>query len=499
MSDWFRGGAETESGVHVNEKTALQMAIIWQAVNWRAKMYGHLPHKVFENVEILGRPAQREARQHPLFPIIHTAPNPTLTAAAWFGLISADLHLDGNSYAWQERGSQTGRLKHLWRFTPDAIRLEQTSDGAILYHARKSDGTEETFSADEVLHIRGLGYDGVRGYNPIRMMRNELGWALGTRQFSSKFYKNAFRPSGLLISPNTIKEPAKTDLINALKASGKDGGLALIEGAMEYKQMQIPQDDAQFLETIQLQDDRLAGIMEVHPHELGVTRNLNNSITEQMTINSVTRNLLPFSVGVEQWMNLQLFSDAPSSGRGGGTERDRFFIQSNFNALMRGDTAAQTAHIREMISASVYSGNDGREYLGLPPVAGGDRYYVNGAMIPIDKVDEVIAKRGMTPGAKPPGEPGDPGKNAQALLPLFIDAAGRVLKRKSQERAQCALTAFQPALEALAQIMGVDDPYFAANYIRVLAKCSVDWKSDSVFHGNNELEGAIAALKERQS
>jgi HK97 family phage portal protein len=173
-------------------------------------------------------------------------------------LISADLHLDGNSYAWIDRGSNTGRIRNLWRFLPNMMRLA-TERGVIDYYARRSDGTEQRFEASEILHIRGLGYDGVRGYNPIHLMREELGWTLGTRKFSSKYYRNAFRPSGLLISPSVLKEPAKSGLINALRESGKEGGLALIEGALDFKPMGIPQNDAQFLETMQFQDDRVAG------------------------------------------------------------------------------------------------------------------------------------------------------------------------------------------------------------------------------------------------
>ncbi len=515
LAAWLRGDDADEpsdSGVSVNQRNAMQMAVVWQCVNWRAKMYGHLPHKLFESVEILGRRAQREASSHPLFPLIHTAPNPTLTSAAWFGLISADLHVDGNSYAWQERGSATGRIRNLWRFCPDMMRLDQKGNGPIDYYARRADGTEQHFSAHEILHIRGLGFDGVRGYSPIALMRQELGWALATRRFSSKFYANAFRPSGLIFSTTVTKEPEKSKMLAALKAAGKDGGLALIEGgALDYKPLMIPQNDQQFLETMQFQDERIAGIMEVYAQEIGIMRHMTNSNVEQMTISSVTRNLVPFATGVEQWMNLQLLSDAPSSGRGGGTERDRFFIQSNFHALLRGDTAAQTAHLIAMRDRGIYDGNDCADYLGLPPFEGGEIRVINGANVPLEDLKEIAAQRSAPPAPADPNqddpEPDEPAKDpatatalGQMFSHVFRDAVGRCLKR-TKDRERAVVTIFAPVLDSIRAVTNsAADDAFLLDYLSALGKRAVTWddaQADSI--STDELNRLIEALIERQS
>ena len=511
FANWLRGGEDSDSGVSVNESSAMRIATVWKCVNWRAKMFGMLPKKIFERVEVMGRSAQKEARQHPLYSLIHTAPNPTMTSAAWFGLISADVHLWGNSYAYIERFPKSSRVRYLWRILPDAVRIEVDVEAqTIWYFIRYGDGVEEKFYSDEILHIRGLGFDGIRGYSPIQMQKQTLGWTKATHQFSAKFYKNAFRPSGLLISPQAIKDPvAKKSLVDNLRNQGKEGGLALIEGALEYKPMGIPQDDAQFIETMQFQDDDICGIMEVKPHKVGIMRNMTNNNVEQQNIEAVTDCIQPFAVSVEQWINLQLLSDLPSSGRGGGTERDRFFMQNELKGLLRGDTAAQTSHLIAMRDRGIYDGNDCADYLGNMPFEGGDVRVINAAYVPLDMLKQLAEAKVKVPAAAP-GAPNPDGGPAPKTDPkslvvglfsnLFRDAIGRVLNRAPKDREKSAASMFSPIFISLAALFEVNDALFVDDYLSALAQRSAMWKKENIEAVlTEELDRAITAFDGRNS
>jgi HK97 family phage portal protein len=512
FANWLRGGEDSDSGVSVSEANAMKMATVWKCVNWRAKMFGMLPKKIKERVDILGRSAEREARTHPLYSLIHTAPNPTITSTAWFSLISADVHLYGNSYAYKERFPKSARLAALWRILPDMVRIEvDNATQQIWYFVSYGNGQEQKFFADEILHIRGLGFDGIRGYSPIQMQKQTLGWVKATRQFSAKFYKNAFRPSGLLISPTSMKDQAKRSLIDNLKAQGKEGGLALIEGALEYKPLGIPQDDAQFIETMEFQDDDICGIMEVKPHKVGIMRNMTNNNVEQQNIEAVTDCIQPFAVMVEQWMDLQLLSDMPSTGRGGGTERDRFFIECELKSLLRGDTAAQTAHIEKMIDKGVYSDNDARDYLGLSPYVGGDRYWMNAAYQPIDRVDELIDKK-VEPAPAPaiPDATSAPPANHDSVKILmsgfFRDALGRLLNRPAKDREKSLPTIFRPVLigtsaaleKPVTETVITGRMSFIEDYLGAMAKRSIVWTNEHLKNiATEEVDRAITAMSDR--
>jgi len=70
-------------------------------------------------------------------------------------------------------------------------------------------GSTVRLSPSDVLHIPGLGFDGLVGYSPIAMAKNAIGLAIATEEYGSKFFANGAAPSGVLEHPGTLKDPAK--------------------------------------------------------------------------------------------------------------------------------------------------------------------------------------------------------------------------------------------------------------------------------------------------
>lgn len=500
LSDWLRGGVDSDSGISVNEKTGIRISTVWKCVNWRANQFGMLPKKVNERVEISGRIAQRPAPKHPLYRVVHTNPNPTITAKAYFGLISADLHLWGNSYAIIERGIDTGRLKNIWRLRPDFVRLS-TETGELIYMVTTDAGHEEPFLPGEILHIRGLGFDGIKGYSPMRINMQTLGWNAAAARYGAQFFKNASRPSFLAIAPATIKDKdAKENLVKSLTKAGRQAGEGLlIEGALDIKTLTMPQDEAQFIETMQYQEEDIVGIMGVPQHKVQILRRSTNNNIEHQGIESVTDCIQPLAVDVEQWMNLQLLSDDPSSGRGGGTERDRFFVECELKGMLRGDTAAQTAHIMAMIDKGVYSQNDARDYLGLTPIDGGDTYWMNLAYAPLDNIDEMLTAKAEEPDEENPTTRETQARFAKSFGRLFRDAVGRTLSRK-KDRDKCVPGIFQGIVVSLAEGLGrTTMDAFISEYLAAMGKRSLDWTETTADEtASKELDRAVAAILEKQ-
>ena len=59
---------------------------------------------------------------------------------------------------------------------------------------------------EDVLHIPGLGFDGLVGYSPIAMAKNAIGIALATEEYGAAFFKNGARPGGVLEHPGVLKD-----------------------------------------------------------------------------------------------------------------------------------------------------------------------------------------------------------------------------------------------------------------------------------------------------
>ena len=426
-----------------------------------------------------------------------------MSSAMWHGLIASDVKGRGNFYAAIVR-DEFARILWLPRLRPDYVR-PAVENKQLWYFVRGDDGREVKFYPEEILHIYGMGFDGIQGYSPTKMQMNLLGWNRGTQRYGGSFIKNASRPSGIVSTDNPIKPENKPAILDALRASGRDAGkLILIEGATKFHKMTLDQDEAQFIETMQFQEEDIAGIFGVSPHEIGINRNINNSITEQQTINSVTRGLNPFAVSVEQQMNLQLLSSRPSSGRGGSTERKRYFFQSELKGLLRGDTAAQTAHLIAMFDRGVYSGNDCAGYLGNAPFEGGDVRFINRAYGPIEQAADwsKVSQNNPSP-AEPDPSKGETEKKSAAFAPIFRDCVGRTFKR-SADRDKAVPGIFRAALAGLAGILGVlsyasFDDAFLEGYLTALGKRSLNWvdakQADAI--AAEELERAVTALTEK--
>jgi HK97 family phage portal protein len=396
------------------------------------------------------------------------------------------------------------RIRYLWRIPPDRVRIwydleAKNPEDAITYMVRGADGYETPYLRDEILHVSGLGYDGICGYSPIRLQMLALGWNKAAVKYGANFFKNSSRPSFLAFAKGVVKKEAKADIIKNLTMAGRKAGEGLlIEGDMDIKQLTMPQDEAQFIETMQYQEEDIAGIMEVKPHEIGIMRHMTNNNVEQETISSVTRCLAPFAVNVEQWFNLQLLSDTRSSGLGGGTERDRYFMECELKGLLRGDTAAQTAHIEKMIDRGVYSQNDACDYLGVPGFSGGERHYINSAYIPLEKIDEFLMRRFSTAGStstnnnQPSGDQQPPDQRNKILTPIFRDAVGRVIARK-KDREKATVSIFRNLMAAV----GHKGEEFLTEYLNAMGQRSLDW-SDIDAVASAELARAIHAFSEAQ-
>jgi HK97 family phage portal protein len=497
-------GQDSDAGISVNERSGMRISAVWKCIRARAETFAMLPKKMFERIEILGRPGRKEAPQHPLYRIVHTNPNPTMTSMQFFELLSADLDSWGNNYNYIERGSTTGRVRYLWRIRPDYVRID-TTGGLLRYFITTDTGKEEPFLPDEILHIRGLGYDGIKGYSPIRMMMQTLGWNAAAQRYGAGFFKNASRPSGLVSLTDGVKPEKKPDIIEALKASGREAGkLVLIEGAVTYHKMTMDQDEAQFLETMQYQEEDICGIFRVPPHKVGNLRRSTNNNIEHQDIEWVRDSIQPICERTEQSFDMQLLSDAPSSGRGGGSERDRFYMECELKGLLRGDTAARTTFYREMFNTGSYSQNDILEAEHEEVFEGGDEHWIQLNMVPIS-----MAKELLTQAKENPAEEKEPAESVQDRITrelqarvkvcyarLFRDAVGRILARKNGDRERSAQSAFRHILVSLAEGLSVKvEDEFIDRYLAAMGKRASTWNdSEADTVAAAELERAVNAL-----
>jgi HK97 family phage portal protein len=370
------------AGVYVNEEIALTYGPVWDCVHCIADSIAMLPWHVHER---LGPGKGRRIRDDiALDWLLNVQPNPEQTAFQFLQFFISSALLWGNGYAEIVRDA-AGRPIALWPLLPSVVTPMRLSvGGPLIYRVRGQDGMVD-LPASDVLHLAGLGYDGLVGYSVIRMAARSIGVGLAMEQFAAGFFANGTHPSGILtteaILNQTQIELTRKNWEDTHGGPYKAGKTAIMFGGLKWQSLTMPMQDAQFLENRKWQIEDIARWFRIPPHKIGDLEHAKYANIEQQSIEFVTDCLMPWVVNMEQMANSKLI---------GRNNQGKLFTKINVNALVRGDMATRYAAYGIAKDKGLMSTNDIRELEDLNPVPGGDDYYVQMQMIPIDMVRDLL-------------------------------------------------------------------------------------------------------------
>ena len=362
------------SGKSVTVQSAIQLSTVYACVRVISETIASLPLGIYETVN----DGNEKATDHPLYRLLHDEPNSEMTSFVFREVMLAHLLLYGNSYS-QIIRSGKNQVIGLYPLLPDHMDVDRDSKGNLTYTYTTSDGKTVSIKPRDVLHIPGLGFDGVMGYSPIALEKNAIGLGIASEEYGSKFFSNGARPSGILIHPNTVKNPKalRESWNSAYGGSSNSNRVAILEEGMKFEPIAIPNNEAQFLETRKFQVDEICRIFRVPPHLVGNLEHATFSNIEHQSIDFAVHTIRPWLVRIEQAMNRALLSDQ---------EKGRFFVQFNIDGLMRGDYKSRMEGYAIGRQNGWLSANDIRALENQNPIPadqGGDAYLVNGNMISI--------------------------------------------------------------------------------------------------------------------
>lgn len=389
---FFFGG--TTSGKPVNEHTAMQMTAVYSCVRILAEAVAGLPLHLYKYTASGGK---EKALSHPLYFLLHDEPNPEMSSFVFRETLMTHLLLWGNAYAQIIRNGK-GEVIALYPLMPNRMSVDRDSSGALYYtYTRYSDeaptmnGMTVTLRPSEVLHIPGLGFDGLVGYSPIAMAKNAIGMAIACEEYGAKFFANGAAPGGVLEHPGTIKDPQKVrDSWNAAyQGSSNSHRVAVLEEGMKYQPIGISPEQAQFLETRKFQINEIARIFRVPPHMVGDLEKSSFSNIEQQSLEFVKYTLDPWVIRWEQAISRSLLRP---------DEKKLYFAKFNVDGLLRGDYVSRMNGYATARQNGWMSANDIRELENLdriPPELGGDLYLINGNMTKLADAGIFANKEGM--------------------------------------------------------------------------------------------------------
>lgn len=377
----FLMGSST-AGKNVTERSAMQMTAVYSCVRILAEAVAGLPLHLYRHKEDNGK---EKAIDHTLYHLLHDEPNPEMSSFVFRETLMTHLLLWGNAYAQIIRNGK-GEVIALYPLIPNRMTVNRDENGQLYYeYSSASDDINSNSSRTvvlmprDVLHIPGLGFDGLVGYSPIAMAKNAIGMAIACEEYGAKFFANGAAPSGVLEHPGTIKDPKKVRETwqSQFGGSSNAGRVAVLEEGMKYTPISISPEQAQFLETRKFQINEIARIFRIPPHMVGDLEKSSFSNIEQQSLEFVKYTLDPWVIRWEQSLMRALLSN---------DEKKEYFIKFNLEGLLRGDYESRMKGYSIGRQNGWMSANDIRELENLDRISredGGDLYLVNGNMLPL--------------------------------------------------------------------------------------------------------------------
>jgi len=247
---FYGGGGETASGVDVTPDSALTFSAYWRAVDLLSGIIGFLPLKHYQHIPA----GKEELTDSAVGHLMAYRPNPYIDARVFRKTLTGHKIGWGNGYAEIER-NKAGRPIALWPLPPDKVEPKVIGEGQsrrVVYEYTASDRTF-TIEADDVLHIQGLGFDGLKGYSMISYAAESLGVGMAADRYSAAFFGNGAMPAGGLRVPEPLDKEAKEAVRE--EWDRKYGGLdnkhriAILDGGLDFTPFSVPAKDAQLIES----------------------------------------------------------------------------------------------------------------------------------------------------------------------------------------------------------------------------------------------------------
>lgn len=397
------GAQPTTANVTVSTRTATQITAFWSAVNTIADTIGELPVRLIQ--------AKRDGSfkvidRHPALDLLRLSPNPMMNAIVYKSTAQAHTLVHGNSYTWIKR-DQAGSPGELWPLMPQETKAV-IENGQLHFESRLDIG-QTKFRPEDILHVPALARNGVDGMSIVAEQREVLGSVVAANRFGARFFGNGARPGGLLTFPGKVRDPEKVRKAVEQAAGGENqNGLVVLSEGADYKQMGIPPEDAQFLQTREFGVDEIARMFRLPSHFLNKMGQATFNNLEQMGTHFAQYTMMPWIIRHEQEYTRKLLTEAEI--------RRGMRFKLNVAALVRGDIKTRSEVYAKGIQFGWMTRNEVRALEDMNPLEGLDEPLVPMNLSVVGEEPEPMPEPEPPPEPAPDEEPEDEDQGERSYI-----------------------------------------------------------------------------------
>lgn len=385
FSNWIMGGLRRQVGVQyttpasyaeesastVTFDTAMQLSAVWACVKLLSETVASLPLNIYKKTS----DGRRLDDRHALTMLFNGKVNKWQNKIEFFETVMLNLMTQGNSYCIIER--RGGRILGLVPIMSNQVEPMLLDDGTLVYNYTNDNGIA-VLAADNIWHIKLMG-NGTVGMSPLSYQRNTLGIAQAAESATTKIYRNGAKPSGVLTIDRVLNAAQREQVRQSFSTltATTDDRLMVLEGGMKFDAISLSPQDIELLSSRKFQISEICrwyGVPSVMVNDNNGSTTWGSGI-EQIMQGFYKLTLRPILEKIEASIRISLMT--PS-------ERDRYEIEFDFDALLRADAKSRFESYRVGITAGLMTPNEARALEHLPAMPGGEKLLIQGAMMPID-------------------------------------------------------------------------------------------------------------------
>lgn len=346
------GGNKASSGETVSRRTALTVSEWWRGVGLISSKLGACSMHVLRRT---GPESKTRDTEHAAYRLVRRKPNEYMTAMSYRESQASHAVMLGNAYSWIERrGAEPSALLPLIPQATWPVRADSQLYYVTVIGGRFGDdgawvigtGTLTRLFAADVLHIKGLGYDGLVGYSVLDLAREDLGASMGMRKFGSIFFKNGAHLGVVLETPNSMRKETADQLRREWAAmhQGLENAhkTVILQDGLKASVLAI---DARKAQLVEMQGERrraIANYLHMHPYWLGDSAGESYNSLEFVTQGFLDDTLDPWMRRFEEEYWDKLLAEDEKN-------RDTHVIEFNRTELIRIDYDKKRAGIKTQI------------------------------------------------------------------------------------------------------------------------------------------------------
>lgn len=367
------GGYVTDENIYGDEsRTRVEKALgctpFWRGVSIIAGHVAKLPLNVYK---FTGATSEID-KSHPANYLIRHNPNEYMTAFAWKLATMVQVITRGNSYSWIERDKVGNPVAIYLINDPDLITPYRDDSGQLWYmynaHAENT-GDIDALAYSDVIHLRGLSFNGVVGLDPMVIHRDTVFTAISAKKNAKDYYSSGATPSGVLTTQKVLGDDARKNMRESWERVHKGlqnkHKIAILDNGTTFQPISQSAEDSQLLESRKFDATEYANITGVPPHKVGdPSKVAYNSIAQE------NRSYLTDTLGT--WLTAHAVECREKLLSMDEKRRETHDIWYSTSEIQEADVPTQVANVATLTEKGLLTINEGRQVLDYNPVPGGD-------------------------------------------------------------------------------------------------------------------------------